>query len=168
MSNELAPAAFMSAKVEKVISLILEGNLLKTAIAEAGLTVRELHAAVGSDRELATAYARAIEFRGDLLADETIHFADSDGDPAKVRNQIQARQWLAAKLNKKYSERIDLNVQQTIDIGSTLAEARARLIPIRDQSNIVDVETLDSKGFAPVGERDKQSPALGVAPDIFT
>ena len=167
MDNPLTLAK-SNPKISQVIGLILDGQPLREAIKGTGMTPQLFHYYLQSDKEAAVAYARAVEVKGDLLADEVIQLADGDGDPAKVRNQIQARQWLAAKLNKKYSERIDLNVQQTIDIGSTLAEARARLIPIRDQSNVVDVTTVDSIDFASKGERDKQSPALGVAPDIFT
>ena len=167
MNSTNAPTLTVS-PVNTVLRIILNGGSLKEATETAGITHQIFHRMLSSDREMAAAYARAVEIKGDILADQVIQIADGNGDPAKVRNQIQARQWLAAKLNKKYSERIDLNVQQTIDIGSTLAEARARLIPIRDQSNIVDVEALDSIGAATDRARDKQSPALGVAPDIFT
>lgn len=166
--NSTNSPTLTSEPINTVLRIILNGGSLKEATETAGITHQIFHKMLSSDKESAAAYARAVEIKGDILADQVIQLADGSGDPAKVRNQIQARQWLAAKLNKKYSERIDLNVQQTIDIGSTLAEARARLIPIRDQSNIVDVEPFDSIDFASKGERDKQSIALGAAPDIFT
>ena len=113
---------------ERVIEKILEGQTLKASIAECGLTPYRYAQAINSDRALAVGVARAMELKADLLADETIQLSDSDEDPAKVRNQISARQWLASKIYaKRYGERVDLNVTQSIDITAVLAEARSRV-----------------------------------------
>ena len=106
-----------------------------------------------------------------MLADEVVAIADSDADPAKARNQMTARQWLASKLYaKRYGDRIDLNVTQTLDIGSTLAEARARLRPVSDQSNITDAQIIEAKTISQQRTGDIKS-ILATdpckAPDIF-
>ena len=125
MSTDLVAAR---SAVERVIAFILEGKTLKLAIAESGLTPYKYAQAINEVRGLALEVARAQELRADLLADETIQLSDSDDDPAKVRNQISARQWLASKIYaKRYGERVDLNVTQSIDITSVLAEARSRI-----------------------------------------
>jgi hypothetical protein len=94
---------------------------------------------------LAVSYARATEIRADLMADEVITIADCEvTDPQRARNQMQARQWLASKQHsRRYGDRIDLNVSQTLDVSVTLAEARARLLrPVSDQLTIDHEETL--------------------------
>ena len=152
--------------VESVIDDVLAGSTLKNALATRDMTAQAFARILQGDRTAAAAYARAAELRADLLADEIISIADGDDDPAKVRNQIQARQWLASKLNaKRYGDRIDLNVTQTVDIGATLAEARARLLrPTRDHHDVIDVQAIDSSGYSDARSGDKQS----LAPDIFS
>lgn len=158
-------------QVAQVIEKILDGLPLRDAVKVAGLTPQLFHHRLSGDREAAVAYSRAVEIKADLLADEVVHLADGDGDPAKVRNQMNARQWLASKLYaKRYGDRIDLNVTQTIDIGSTLAEARARLLPVRDQHEVIDVEPRAVTEVSAHGATDSESlnPAQNAAPDIFS
>lgn len=158
-------------QVVKVIEKILDGLPLREAVKHAGLTPQLFNYRLQSDREAAVAYSRAVEIKADLLADEVVHLADGDGDPAKVRNQMNARQWLASKLYaKRYGDRIDLNVTQTIDIGNTLAEARARLLPVRDQQTIEDVQprmVASVSGGEPC-DSESNTPPNNAAPDIFS
>lgn len=159
-------------RVSNVIAHVLDGDPLKAALVKVGISQTYFHELLTKDRTAAVAYARAVELRADNLADEALHIADTEADAAKARNQIQVRQWLASKLYaKRYGDRIDLNVTQTIDIGSTLAEARARLLPMRDQRDIVDVESRAVTGFAGDKAADNESvdhAAPSAAPDIFT
>lgn len=131
--------------VSSVIERVLNGSTLKDAAKACGLTPSGFHARLQTDRDAATAYARAVELRADLLADEALTIADTEDDAAKARNQIQVRQWLASKLYaRRYGDRIDLNVTQTLDVTSTLAEARARrLRPVRDQYDVTDAQVID-------------------------
>lgn len=157
--------------VNKIIEQVLDGLPLRQAVKNNGLTPQSFHRRLSGDKTASAAYARAVEIKADLLADEVIHLADGDGDPAKVRNQMQARQWLASKLHaKRYGDRIDLNVTQTIDVSATLAEARARLLPVRDLSDVVDAQVIDSSTGSDLGSRDIKSlpPGPDDAPDIFS
>ena len=161
--------AIKGAQVDHVIHLILEGQPLREAVKAAGLTPQAFNNHLQSDKQAALSYNRALEIMADLLAGEVVHLADGDGDPAKVRNQMQARQWLSSKLYaRRYGERIDLNVTQTLDISGTLAEARARLLPVRDQRPAIDADyTIDTDVL---GDRfgDKVSINTdGIVPDIF-
>jgi len=156
---------------DRVISQILDGAQLKAAVKSVGLTHQSFFRLLAKDKAAAAAYARAQEIRADILADEALHIADSEDDAAKARNQITVRQWLASKLYaKRYGDRIDLNVTQTIDIGSTLAEARARLLPARDLSQVIDAQVIDSQGQNDTKPRDNQSLSGpgAVEPDIFS
>ena len=159
-------------RTAQVIELVLDGFPLREAIKRAGLTPNAFAYRLQKDKSAAIAYSRAVEIKADLMADEVVHLADGDGDPAKVRNQMAARQWLASKLYaKRYGDRIDLNVTQTLDIGSTLAEARSRLLrPVSDQQTIEDAQVIDSPRVLSIGSTDCESvaPAVNAVPDIFS
>ena len=130
---------------ERVIQLISDGKPLREALSEIGISAGAFNHVLQGARDLAQAYARAQEIRSDLLADEIITIADCEQtDPQRARNQIQARQWLTSKLHgKRYGDRLDLNVSQSLDVSVTLAEARARLLrPVSDQQIIEHEETL--------------------------
>ncbi|MEA1078650.1 hypothetical protein U8M15_27525, partial [Klebsiella pneumoniae] len=90
-------------------------------------------------------FTRAMEMRAELLVDELVTIADSDDDPQRVRNRLDVRKWIASKmLPKKYGERIDLNVTQTIDVSDALKEARARMIrPMHDQLTQQQPQVID-------------------------
>ena len=160
--------------VERIIERILDNVPLSDAVRLEGISLSTFNKWLGSDKEAAVNYARAIEIRADVLADETISIADNDPDAQRARNRITSRQWLASKLNRKYGERIDLNVTQTMDISATLLEARARvLLPVRDQLEVSDVQVLDLPSVSGTRALDNQSisldvPRPGEQPDIFS
>lgn len=53
----------------------------------------------------------------------------TEDDEKKARNQLAVRQWVAERYERrKYGERIDAKVTQTLDVGSTLAEVRAQML----------------------------------------
>lgn len=88
------------------------------------------------------------------MVDDMLLLADSDADPAKVRNQITVRQWAASRLDRKaYGDQVDVNVTQTVDIGSALLEARNRAVrSVSDQrtENIAeDVEYTEVSSHRP-------------------
>ena len=166
MTNALTTETH-NALVQNIIERILNGASLKDATRDCGIDVFKFNRILQGDRSAAQAYARAVEIRADCLADEALQIADTESDSSKARNQIQVRQWLASKLYaKRYGDRIDLNVTQTIDIGSTLAEARARLLPARYQHEVEDIEARVIPSGSEHGATDKESDSPPV-PDIF-
>jgi hypothetical protein len=62
------------------------------------------------DREgFAAKYARAREMQADRHAEQIVDIADTEEDPQKARNRMDARKWFAAKVApKKYGERTTL------------------------------------------------------------
>lgn len=153
--------------VGHVLAFMLDdGETVKGACAKAGISVQMLHSILCSERELALSYARAMEIRSDVHADETIVIADTDPDPARARNRIQARQWSASKNNsKKYGDRVDLNVTQMISADAALTAAAQRLRPVRDQLDVTDVQIIEQQALRAPEPTDTQSVA---APDIFS
>lgn len=168
------------AQVIKVLDTLVEKHCsIRKACELAEMKEKAFRYHVTRDSELAELYARAMTALADSVALETVEIADSDTDPNKARNMITARQWLAKVLNpKKYSDRVDINVTQTIEVGNTLALARQRMLPVSDQSNTLDGANLireplaayrvtDNESDAPKKLKTWQQTAGGQVPDIF-
>lgn len=162
--------------VDQILAGLLEGIPLRKAVQRGGIALSTFQKWLADNREWAVAYARTLELRADLLIDDALELVDGDGDPAKVRNQMEMRKWTATKHNqKRYGERVDLNVTQTIDVSSTLLEARSRLSrPVSYLQDVSDVQPVGFIGVSESGPLDKQSkialdvPAPGAEPDIFS
>ena len=162
--------------VERVLARLLDRETPQTltkALKAEGITADIFHRVVSGDRQLALSYVRALEIRSDLLADEALDIADTEPDAAKARNRIEVRKWLASKHNtKRYGDRIDLNVTQTLDVAGTLQEARARLLrPVSDQLGVSDAQVIDMPRQISDGAPVMQSvdvPRPGDEPDIFS
>jgi len=116
--------------------------------------------------EQAVRAARAMVI--DRRIDEIDHVARTEPDVNRARLIIDTQRWLASKLMPRvYGEKLDINVTQTIDIGSALAEARSRsqLRPRCDPDDIIDVQVIDSQDNKHAQQIDNESTAP--VPDIF-
>lgn len=144
---------------KRAITEVAGGGNLFRYLKDIGLPNIRFYELVESIPVLSGEYARAKRARAEFVAQDIVEIADTEEDAQRARNRIQARQWYASKiLPKEYGDRMDINVSQTIDIGSALAEARARVLrPVCDQSDIVDVQAVDLTGQNTVGASDKQS-----------
>ncbi len=115
-------------KCQKVIEMMYSACTLKDALANCGVSSNMFYLTLETHPILHSLYERAQKYRGEIFADEIIKIADEEVDAQKARNRIDARKWYASKMQpQKYGERIDLNVNQTVDIGAALSEARSRL-----------------------------------------
>jgi hypothetical protein len=90
------------------------------------------------------AYQRARERRADTLVDESLRIADKDLDAARARNRIGARQWAAARLNRRsYGDQIDVTSGGE---PLSLVDARQRALsarPMRDQHEVSDAQVVE-------------------------
>lgn len=161
----------------QVIAQVCEGVKLKDALAELGLTRTLFYSALSSERELAVSYARAREISADFLVDEALDVVKNEPDVQRAREIANMHRWAAGKFNqKRYGERIDLNVSQTIDVSEALKEARARVVrPVIDQLPTPQQQVIDLQDVSPIEPRDEESrtvdaapPADDPTPDIFS
>ncbi len=162
------PEAIARAKL--VIEHVTAGIGLEPAAKLVGISLVTLHEVFSGVRELAISYARAREIRADVLVDEAIAAADNpDLDPQRARNMMTIRQWIASKHNSRvYGERIDLNVSQSISIGSVLSEARARaVLPVCYQADTLDMQVIDVPTISVDNATDTISEGPG-PDDIFS
>lgn len=67
------------------------------------------------------------------IADNLLVVADEYADVQRARLKSDNAKWLLSKRKPKiYGDKIDVNINQTIDISGALSEAKQRALPIRD------------------------------------
>lgn len=137
------------------------GEKIKDIFADLKLQPGDFYALKSRDADLATAYSAAIEARTELLMDETVTISDEDTNPHRARNRVQARQFLASRLNRKtFGDQVDVNVSGQIDLRAALSEARARVFrPQRDLEQVIDAEYTMIPSTSQNGTPDNESDA---------
>ncbi len=70
---------------------------------------------------------KARTLQADAMADEVPYIADTDPDPQRAKNRMEARKWYAGVMRpKKYGPKLDLTVEDRTDYGAKIDEARRR------------------------------------------
>lgn len=128
--------------VETILTEMHNGRSLNSTLKEFKINSMMFYDFVAENPILSSKYARAQTARAELLVEELIDIADTEPDPQKARNRIDARKWYASKMTPhKYGDRIDLNLTTTVDIGKALLEAKQRVsLPTRYPDIIVETE----------------------------
>jgi len=156
-------------RVSLAIAMVEEGSTLSKALEACNLKRAMFAGVMQSERELAARYARAREFSADFLVDAALDAAVNEPDVLRARVIAENNRWAAGKFNsKRYGDRIDLNVSQTLDISGTLLEARQRMLrSVSDQQQIEEAQVVEVKALPEPGATDKQS-VKNEEPDIFS
>lgn len=165
VNREVGSSPSVIARANDAISLVEEGNTLKEALVKCNLKRDLFASALAGQRELSVRYARAREISADFLVDEALEVVRNEPDVGRAREIANMHRWAASKFNsKRYGDRIDLNVTQSLDISGTLLEAKQRMLrPMRDQLDVIDAQPLANTSVARLGASDNQSNE----PDIF-
>lgn len=116
----------------KIIEIYVNGHTLEKACAAHNRQASDVLAFVAENDQASNIFARSQEYRAEVLADKVLEISDDpEIDAARQRNMILARQWLASKLMpKKFGDKIDVNVNNSIDLRVALDDARKRVIEI--------------------------------------
>ena len=153
---------------EKVIDGVLEGKAQTVIAAEIGCAPSTLGKWIQLHPEFGNAVRSARAEAAHLLMDETIVIADTDPDPARARNRIQARQRLAETRNRSaYGQSVDMSVTQRVDVGAVMIEARRRALPVRDQTQHALTQDTDYFEITSEGATDTESVTPGKTPNPF-
>lgn len=132
-------------KVLKIIDSIYRTVSIRNALKDAGMSSREFSDWLSLVPLWNKKFLIARQFKAQTIADDIIDLSDEYGDPARTRNQIDARKWVASKLKpSEFGDRIDVNVTQTLSISDALIEARKRTLPMRDLEIQANHQMLDS------------------------
>lgn len=136
----------MRCKIAIVIANVLNGYTLAQGIQESEITTFQFYNALDQDPELKQKYELAQEYRAEVIVDEIIHIADTEPDPAVAKVRIEARKWVAGKhKSKKYGDKVDINVNHTVDLLGAITEAQARIVNITPQVSVSEgIDTPDS------------------------
>lgn len=109
------------------------------------------------------AYARARECQAETRAEECITIADTALDPQKARNQIQTRQWHAGKMApKRFGEKLDLTVTDTVNPALLHAEGLARARLMRDPMQLGNSQAIEDAMLILPGATDSQTVAASI------
>ena len=115
-------------KVNAVIASIFDGLTLEKSLKLNNCNATMFYKTLEQYPETQIKYAYAEKYQADKLADEIIHIADTEENYGKARNQIDARKWIASKrAPKKYGDRIDINVEGSIDLNAAIESATKRI-----------------------------------------
>ena len=95
----------------------------------------------------------------DNLADDLLDIPDTCDDILKARLKSENTKWLLSKRKPQvYGERLDLHVNQTVDISTALKEARARtVLPMCDPGTLPKHEVIEITGKAQENKSDVSS-----------
>jgi hypothetical protein len=95
---------------QKVCAYIAEGQSRVQACKLVGINKHQWDTWLREGRVPSASYARAREERADLLVEEILTIADDPTlDPADKRARIDARKWIAARMDgKRWGDRLDL------------------------------------------------------------
>lgn len=133
---------------------------LARSIDERGITPALFYSFISENPEINDKYAMAQKMKAELLVEEIINISDNDElDTFRARLKIDSRKWYAKVMQPyKYGERIDVNINQTVDINNALDEAKKRVSHIPNIPNsraeqspnthpqdVIDVEHIDIK-----------------------
>jgi hypothetical protein len=119
---------FTEELAERIITGILDGKTQQTIAREIGVDVATISKWAMKHPLFGDRLAAAREQAAHVLVDASIHIADEDPDSKRARVRMQARQFAAERRNRKaYAPSIDMTLDQRVDIGGTLLEARKRI-----------------------------------------
>jgi hypothetical protein len=127
---------------DKIIEHISEGKSLASATQYGMPPASTVFRWMEDNEDFRKRYARAREEQAELLVSEIIEIADTEEDPAKARNRIDARKWAAMKLLPKvYGDRQEVNINQTVSIAH--AEALMTLANRAREAKQLQAPTID-------------------------
>lgn len=133
------------AKTIEVLREFASGTMFVDACKRVGIDYTTAMKCVRADSTLSNQFASAQESCAAEMARETLDIADTDMDSNRSRVRIQARQWVAARLDRKaWGDKVEVKLDANVSISDALAAADARLRPISDQGKVIDAEFTDS------------------------
>jgi hypothetical protein len=126
-----------AAQKEAAISKALEGKGCKDIAAAAGIPLRQLFELIELDSSYRETLSRARDTGLDTLVDELLEIArDESMQVDRARLLCDSIKWTASRrAPRRYGDRLDVNMTQTVDIAGALIDARKRsALPVSNQA----------------------------------
>ena len=155
----------------KILDLLANGQTLAKACETVGLSTGQFMQRLPNRTSLAHAFVCARDAGAEVLADSLLGLTDTEADVNRARLKSDNIKWILSRRHAaKFGDRIDVNVNATVDLTSAISEARNRLRPVRDQEpDIIDVTPIESglAGSALLDTQSNNEPPSAPMPDIF-
>lgn len=139
------PSDFNEAMAEKICSLILEGNSIRSICSFIDMPhIATVMRWLNEHSDFSRSYAQAKQQYAEFLFDEILEIADNcpaDSDSiSKAKLMIDARKYTASKLApKKYSAKVeDHSQQQTGAIQINIVRATKQIGELMDELSVAD------------------------------
>jgi len=103
--------------------LVAQGMTLQNAVKIAGTSFTDFYREKDKNEHLRESYARARLDQADVFADQIVEISDTDLDPQRAKNRIEARKWTAAKLRPdRYADIKNINLSGDIGLYPQLTD----------------------------------------------
>lgn len=130
-----------------VIAEMYTGKALKELMRTMGIDYREFYILVNSDIDLLKEYEMAQRARAEQFVEETLDIADNEQDPYRARVRTDIRKWYASKMMpSKFGDRIDVNVNQIVDVSKALLDARSRA-QLPEPIKLIEINKADDESI---------------------
>lgn len=159
--------------IESVLAAFATGVPLAKACRENGVTSPHVYQKMRDDPRWSSAWPAAREMHAAALVEQAAELADTDPDPARARNRMHARHWMAGRVAREaWGDRVDVAIDQRVSIAAALEAAEGRVRPIRDLSRVIDAESADITSLPALTAADNEtaeraSSAPAALPDPF-
>lgn len=166
-------SAFKPEYVNVVQEMFSRGCSLKETAAALGVSLTALQRWRDTDAYFDNVCTRALALGFEVLADSLTTIPEEIPDVQVARLKSDNVKWLLARrASAKYGDRLDININETVNIRGALEAAKARALPIRYQQETIDAELVETKQISPSIATDcksdaaKDTPKSGDAGDI--
>lgn len=123
MSKIGRPSSYTKEVAEQICDLIAAGGHMHIVCAEEWAPAeRTVYQWLRAHEEFAQMYAHARERQQEVFAAEVVLIADTEPDPARARNRMDARKWHASKVApKKWGDKIEIDAKVETTTGPSEA-----------------------------------------------
>lgn len=140
-----------------IIARLYAGDTIQQACAAAGIKGEVLARWRNENQSYSERFAQALDYYHDRRADSLLTAHDDIPDPQRARLYSDNVKWLLSKRDKRYSERLELNVEHRVSLADALKEANGRLLSTSYQVIADQPETLIATDSQASGPSDTQS-----------
>lgn len=159
--------------IRAVLEDFANGLPLATACDRHGVCDSRMYARMRDSEVWRDLWRSASERHAAAMVRQALELAESDPDPARARNRMAIRQWIAGRVARDaWGDRVDVAIDQRVSIAAALEAAESRVRPIRDQSKVIDAESADITNLPALTATDNEtvaraSSAPAALPDPF-
>ena len=122
------------AVAERICAMISKGRTITSICSDEDMpSIDGVYGWLRAQPAFAEAYARAREDQQDTFAAQIIDISDTETDPKRARNRIDARKWHAAKTApRKYGDKIEIDA--TIEHNSGPSEGLTLMLAMLEKA----------------------------------